>query len=866
MPVSLVDELVQILLAESDLSPEEIFKRLESSSSGVTGQDDVRTVLLIHGDRFIESSSGRYSAAKRPLIMADSPDDSSRAWQHLENDLRAQLRGRRIVSEIGLDAKLLASVEDALSQVLRNDTDPLVAADRARALVAVLLVSHGIYRYEAGDYWSGFSIPRINQSYGKAFARAVHLLGLETFEDMVANDNATRYVAPILAHGGVPKYCLDDLLRLVSHGLRSGAEDATDLMTLWRTRRSAFAGIDKPVRRFLLYGGDLSRDFLDRYIDVIQEWNRSATLPPPAEAGLPVYVLSSLRRLMKAGTFDGDVLNPQRARSRIARPMLVCDPWDGVGPCVVLPRVGKINSSDVWTISTSTGIEREPASVSAEKSLPVGPSRQWEAELSSNGAVVSKATFEGLDSMPALFFDPVTHTHIAPGMGLRGDQVMVLHKADKAVQVIRNGKSEDPAVIDHLPEPTGEWSGFHFELISLAGCTALTVGNHETQRRISVSPMTRPSLRGNVLEDTTSTDGAPVVTANPGIFLPASPVPWTIKLTIGDTSTVIEQIGDSEVDLDELLPAHAASVAVNVRGVLGSDLRTTFTWIPGLTVATSTRLALPGGPPPTVSIDSPNLQPIGIEETMPMTCQPEPNADSVDLYFPGNREAIGVRIQLPRLRWGLIRAGRSKIDSAEIRLTSLDFEDANPPGIAVSIGRREVRFELQISSQSAELQRSPAMHSSGPRGLCIFDLGRFGDTLRGLDQLITITLLVGSAKVPVRLGTIRPEVVFSDVTIGSLHTGAESMLEVRFKQQRKVKERAVHLWPVGRPWDPPTIAEIPDDAGETAEILLSPTPPPGEYLAEVAINDKWVEPERPQATGPGVVQFFSVSPPKRLRT
>ena len=69
-------------------------------------------------------------------------------------------------------------------------------------------------------------------------------------------ENALRYVGPILAHGGIPRHCLPDYFRLLMRHLKRSA-DANDLLASWRTRRTTFVGIDLPVRRFLLYGGDL---------------------------------------------------------------------------------------------------------------------------------------------------------------------------------------------------------------------------------------------------------------------------------------------------------------------------------------------------------------------------------------------------------------------------------------------------------------------------------------------------------------------------------------------------------------------------------------------------------------------------------
>lgn len=73
--------------------------------------------------------------------------------------------------------------------------------------------AQGVYGYQGGDYWSevvqatGLSSGSTWQ-IGQAFEKILEELGLPLFYDMRAE--AHRYVSLVLAHGGIPDYCLPD--------------------------------------------------------------------------------------------------------------------------------------------------------------------------------------------------------------------------------------------------------------------------------------------------------------------------------------------------------------------------------------------------------------------------------------------------------------------------------------------------------------------------------------------------------------------------------------------------------------------------------------------------------------------------------
>ena len=225
--MSLADVLERLLIEEPGLTPVELYQRLGRTQSKVRSADVVYTVLATQRDRFVQSSAGRFSSTKHVEPVAEE-GSLQPGWRELERDLRSQLKGCRMVAEIGLGAALHQEVMDGLGEACQDLPGPGEVARDARALLVVGLVGHGIYYYELGSFWGDIPVKGLDQSYGPAFLRALELLNLETFADMVAEDRALRYVAPILAHGGIPKRCLPEFFGLMDDGLARGASDATD--------------------------------------------------------------------------------------------------------------------------------------------------------------------------------------------------------------------------------------------------------------------------------------------------------------------------------------------------------------------------------------------------------------------------------------------------------------------------------------------------------------------------------------------------------------------------------------------------------------------------------------------------------------
>ena len=257
--MSLADVLERLLIEEPGLTPVELYQRLGRTQSKVRSADVVYTVLATQRDRFVQSSAGRFSSTKHVEPVAEE-GSLQPGWTELERDLRSQLKGCRMVAEIGLGAALHQEVMDGLGEACQDLPGPGEVARDARALLVVGLVGHGIYYYELGSFWGDIPVKGLDQSYGPAFLRALELLNLETFADMVAEDRALRYVAPILAHGGIPKRCLPEFFGIFLVGFLGAGLGFTLVLVLLGAMRELLGNGTLFANMHLLFG-DMAKDW-----------------------------------------------------------------------------------------------------------------------------------------------------------------------------------------------------------------------------------------------------------------------------------------------------------------------------------------------------------------------------------------------------------------------------------------------------------------------------------------------------------------------------------------------------------------------------------------------------------------------------
>jgi hypothetical protein len=781
----------------------------------------------------------------------------------VENELRRRLIGRRVVNEVGLDAATHEEAESALELALRRSRDLQQIAQRYPALLAVYLVGHGVYRYEAGNFYGTTSLRGIDQSAGPAFMTAVRQLHLETFEDMVIGDNALRYVAPILAHGGIPKYCLDDYFSLMLRDIEHVGGDAQDLLSFWRTRKSAFFGIDTPVRRFLLYGGDLARDFLDRSIDLVREYARTRTVVRPADIGLPPYVVAAFKK-------RGEKL-PQRsgrARQRVARPAVTLDPWDTGGPQLILPTV-TMGSRGSWRIMAEGVLQRVSASSHEVRELRLAPAKAWNVELTEGSSTVNELSVEGLDVVPALFFDPKGGALLPAAGGLRANEVWILAPAEAQITGIDSTGANRPLVtVQELPEPAGDWSGFALVHANVVGLRAISVKKtaSDPERRVTVRPPAEgASLVGSPLESVASEDGLPVFAVPPQIVLPESTdferSAWRIRLGLDDewTNVELEQLpqGTAGWEIGGLLSTgQCSTVQLVIQGPLGADLRSSFVYVPGLEVTVPDRVVFPGDRHGTVSVFSEVLETdAGAIATRTALPCPE-HEDRVQIVVaPTSAKPHVLLVAVPKIMWGVRRAASPEIPmtNSPSVITTDEIASGEATGLVVRTGIDDVPLQLALQSQGADLQASDVVRCSRG-GRWVFDLGRFKNTLERAESS-RLDLRLHVAQRAVVVGHVRRSLHISNIRARARVAGEFTSVDVEFDEEMALRDRVLRLWSCDRPWASPIDEPIPDGQVGTASLSRYDDLPAGSYLLEIVVDDGWTSPTRPSPRAPGVVRL-----------
>ena len=781
-------------------------------------------------------------------------DDAN--FSGLERDLKRRLQGVRLVLEIGLDETTVSQVMAAVADLVPRLNTPVQTLEAKRpALLAVYLVIVGIEHYD-GKLWPHQPMRQMSgNDLGPAFERLLHRLDLETFDDL-GDDIGHRYLTRILGHGGIPKFSTRDYLRLVIDTLRRNAgARADDLVTLWRTQKTAFFGIDEPVRRFLLYGGPVALDFLDRTIDLVAMPPSDVGASPLGAHGLPNHIVAA---------YAGWAFGPSgsagaRGAVRLPRPTVRFDPWSGSGPVVELPAVGTRFRSASWRVAAGPSARVVAASLLDAQQVPLAPAPTWEIEFD-NGGERRTYAYEVLRDSAVVCFDPATGSYVPDTQPIALTDVWMMLPPD-ATLLARDGAGADQAaaVLAELPAPTGAWQGFVAKHVSLDGVRSLVVrtggvGAPPAEAWVRViRPGDRPMLVGDVVADVVAEAGERVFAAPPSLRLPFIPGfgddRWTIRL-IGDaidlTTTVadLQRAGDM-VHLPFGSDAWAGTVDLTLRGPLGSDLRERFCVLPGLRVVTPARVLLPGEARPAY-VDVEVRPPARLADDGAASVRMPVGGEGTELPVKVTTEAASVtlRVQLPRLQWGLRRRDAApSLQSAVVRVDREAIESGEVESVLVAVHRGGVTLALQLWADGL-IQEAPVAFSSGTGGRWAFALSEFREAVRLQEApSLTLRLLVADRSTPI--ADITANVGASDFLVEQID-GDPSRTRVTFIEGRALRNRVVRFWSLQRPWAASVEVGLADGAEPSVEVADAEVPP-GEYRVQVAIDDGWTSARRPMA-------------------
>lgn len=794
----------------------------------------------------------------------------SRAHQ-LNARLWERLGSCRLVFEI-LDSETIEEVQATVDELYDGGVNlPRALSTELRAVLACHLVAQAIDCYTAGSFWPNFdieTIPTEQAQLGAAFIRTLRDRGLETFEGVGQH----TYLTPILAHAGMPSYCLQDFFfRLLIPELRKRpGSSAPELLANWRTRKTAFAGIDRPVERFLLFGGATAVDLLDRCIDLLSETARTTAVPDAASLGLPQHVVGAFRKGWLAGGHQASIA-AAASRSAVPSPQVRLDPWDPLGPVMELPALPSSYAHETWKVENGGLAEEVPVSILRSQQRRLLPSRDWSATLTRATEPARVYSFERLPATGVAVFDAATGLLTRDSRQIPCERVWLLCPQD--TELSGRGKGGEHVPLDggvDLPRPVGAWTGFRLLEVAVDGLASVVSsrGSGSGQRveesiRVTWAVGGRPRLEGRPLERVRTETGLPVFAQPPELRLPHEGFAvsaWRVRLRVNNVEHNVE-VGSPSVQLGPALAeAPVAEVRVLATGPIGSDLRTDFAVVRGLEVAGPSGLVLPKEPVTLRARVPAGVRANGIASGTEINLGA--GQDTASFVVAAEGSELRLRATVPRLVWAITKPGAEAAQhfEAEVQRVSLDELGRGADwGGAVCVSTRVpgTRLRLELTSPDGTcLQKSGVETASPGEGRVLFSLAPFRDTATAHGAAaLRLDLWVVDRPAREQVG-----VLFARVCLKSLQVAHIPMpdgphaFSVELVETVHFRRRELRFWSLSRPWeDTPALSlDMPDDL-LTSGVLFEPAGgglPSGKYLAEVAIRDDWGVPERPSRSSP----------------
>jgi hypothetical protein len=784
-------------------------------------------------------------------VLANTPDPAA-----LDRELRDRLRGYRIVFEMGLDSETISRSGEAVRRIARGLTKSgshLLAS--YPAVLLAYLVGESNARYD-GALWKNLPVKGLDRDeLADAFEQAIAALDLEPFAQAALEGH--RYVTPILAHGGIPQFSAHDFWTLLFDGLDAlpGA-DADELVTNWFADPNAFDRIDKPVVRFLKYGGKVARDFIQRCVHL------ASAAPDDQAAGLdlPRYLVDAYKRERERDTERG-----ASPGVRLARPRITLDPWSHGGPVLELPPVSAVLAKGEWVVIADQTKRRLATSSREPTEVPLLPAERWIVEYQS-GDLTRPFSFDG-SAAGAMIFDPITGSYRPVAHAIELSEAWLLVSPGAQVTVERtDGTSKSLDEVSPLVHLAGAWGAHRLLQVSLEDASWLVMrrdrGDRPELRVEVVDASKRPVLLDRPVDGVATESGHDIYAKAPSLRVPqlagAGYSRWAIAVrtpeSLRHASTADLETHNGVLDLAALLPSeYLGTVDVAVRGPLGRDLDASFGVVPELAIELPKGLVLPGESSDVLIFTSPSTFIDGsaggaLERVV------APNETFVVCVLTLAGRDFAIRIAVPKLTWSL-QGELPTSPGTDAALIDLDdLRERVVDALLVATQRPDVPVSLALLGRDAVLVRTPTSRTSTKRGLWRWPLGQFTDSIVASDEaMLELQLDVGGHAVTVARVVAQVHASAFRSQVKQLETGRSLVL--RWSEEHALRGRTVVLWPL----DPPHSAPLSPATADSvrAEATFSPDDvPPGRYRAQATIADAWAPPQRPERGAPSTGEMF----------
>lgn len=817
----------------------------------------------------------------------------------VERKLDSALENAELVGSLPITEKDLEKLGCLIRDFFANERMDQVTERFHRRFpncLAVFMVFEGVHEYQSGNYWGplcqclGVEQGTWTNGWRRFFLAFLKEHGFPQFQE----SSGHKYVTPILAHGGIPDYCLRDFFdHLLWPAIdQMWGDDAQEILADWGNHPSLKKFTDQPVRRFLQRGGSVATDFFERCLEMVYRTQEEDKVPKAQEVGLPERIVVRWQKWFR-GRRKVHSQRPKGTRTQFRKPFIAFDPYDSRGivlnlPEQLLPTATTSDAKPHWSIKSGgketivrVDLFRHETSFikTGKKTHPILPARQYHLQLFTDSELVKQWHLKGMfDHGSALVFDPYNMKLLDPNK-LSKQLIWLVYPKNAQLS------SDDVVGLPSLPEA---WCDYQACEVDLENPLGLQHEGHE--RRFSYEdPNVRPHFSGGVLaqEASDNEEGIPFYSELPALVIPEehfSPKGTLVIIPQG----VADPAKYKEIQGHELVSIAAKNgreVALSDERLLGKNVvgkfllhwqwqghdKKLYLWsVPSLKIDSPKLLV--GAQQVQVSIVAPSTTKLELEtEAVEVNSSHEADAiihrlsiDAECTEIKGNLKypleaqlcEIPLTIQVPRLRWSIRGLqNQPSIDWQEhpISLTLAELEQANDLYFVFKTTHAVQGLEFQ-SLVLRGTEQEPMETCKPERG----HVPRF--YLRKFLRNTIATTQLGKYSIALRLShpergrkeilvlQIRRPLKVSNLAVSSKVENDQLLLSISWRGGNHIKGLILRLWNLWKPWQEPWIVDDIDDRNsvERSEPLSERSP--GYYRVQFDVNDPW-GPKIPRPSG-----------------
>jgi len=848
---------------------------------------------------------------------------------NLEAKLNKQINGVELLGELDLSETLKdylgRQFGKCLSELGFSEATKLIE-NRYPNCLAAFLVAQGLYDYESGNYWSGVAEAlnfQLSSEERRQWGQFFELFLRQKALPSLRSERANRYVSPILTHGGIPHYSLTNFFtRFLASASESADLETEELIEDWLLS-SGSTGANKPVARFLEYGGKLAANFVARCLSMAEYYEEHERVPAAQEVGLPERVIEAYRNWAAS---HQKIQVRQSSKLHLQAPVLVIDP-SGDGLSIELPgQLLRIDQPPKWVkwIITQDGQDTFEYNEQPcwQAHLKGWQTKGWQLEIThcssqykvtfqSGPELIRSWSFQGISQdRPVMAFDPDTASLINWRGVIPARKLWLLCPIKPALETTGGCKL---AEFGRLP---GKWSGYRVESWDLKQASVIKVAQTLIAVESDLESL-RPYLIGQNAAGLVSGSNQPILYVGnlPDILIPLPPQRepgleaerWRISRRIKGISTsqsfkltdlayTVEPEGLRLALSSEVLFGSQSfgCFEVSLLGPLGRDASFSFSLVPQLQLTGHQKIRLPNVngdlPPARFSLKTAeNLYLQAGDERITLLSQQPGSYDvtvpedytlaELMLYSKDdpNNSKVELKVPLPALRWsfrdGSIQDNSVTVGNWQTKIVKQPLvwlAQADNPHLLISVipndvplsGNIQVAYNRQLSPQILK-PRGPSR-----KGLS-FMVAEAKDSLRSSPETSVLFDLV-LENLPGYNTTVRLPVLqivqaleLEKLELESCVVDKEWLLEVCWKGEKFFRNRQLRIWSLWRPWERPLEEDIPDDTTDNYQFTATLEQlPPGAYRIEMTLVDPYVVqlPHRPGTNATNIAEVILGEP------